>query len=194
MGAEEFLDQVTFVDVGAYTGDSLRRYVQMGGWVRHAHLFEPNPDLRIKRDFGCPVTIYRKAAWTSSGYRPFYISRLYAAAGSTLLPEKNTGDIDLDNPIQVECINFPAWLSQLDDRPLVLKVNAEGTEYKLTNGLARAGVLSNLSVIYMSLHAEKLGLPASADIALTSLLEGNGFRPHPSKVYSPVYCETWIAT
>jgi hypothetical protein len=73
----------------------------------------------------------------------------------------------------------------------VLKLNAEGVEYPLIEALAEAQQLEHFSVIYVSLHADKIGLAETADTRLRVLLQTACLHPIKSVVYSAQYFEAW---
>jgi FkbM family methyltransferase len=188
----EFLPNTIFVDLGAFDGDSLRRYVAAGGLVEHAHLFEPNPRVKQVGIAHVPHTCLRVAAWTRAGNVPLYLSRLYEMEGSTLLREKSSGNIDRDEPVNVPCIDFAEWLRAFAGRRVVLKVNVEGAEYDLFEHLQKRDVLRIPQVIYLSLHTRKVGRTETDDERLRDRLRLVGFTSFESSVYDPRFFETWV--
>ncbi|UCC74119.1 MAG: FkbM family methyltransferase [Gemmatimonadota bacterium] len=181
----------TFVDLGAYTGDSCRRYLAAYA-VEHAYLFEPN--LVPLTPPACPHTLLRAAAWTCDGVAPLYVSRLYAGEGSTLLAEKTTGAIDRAAPVEVPTVDFAAWLRPFARQDVVLKMNVEGAEYALIDHLAARRALGIPRVIYLSLHTAKVGKTAEDDERVRDHLRAAGFASTTCDVYDAAFFEKWVRT
>ncbi|MBT8454172.1 MAG: FkbM family methyltransferase [Deltaproteobacteria bacterium] len=196
-GIAEFPPDCTFVDVGAYNGRALRRYIEVGGDVTVGHMVEPNEDMdpRAQMFLFLPleVHVHRWAAWTSNCVKALYLSRDYAGEGSTLLLNKTTGRVDYSRPIPVPCRDFAAWLLALEGTgPLVVKMNIEGAEYEVLSHMAEVGALDVPRVWYISWHDAKIGRPPGETDMLRHELVTLGYDCIASAVYPATFFEAFV--
>ena len=170
-----------FLDLGAWTGDSTRRFQQFHK-IDHAYLFEP-----IRTPYvNCPHTIIKAAVWDTNEENPFYLDRLHGL-GSSLLKKKTTGNLDRDRPVTVSCIDFSDWLLKQNfavyEKDIVAKVNIEGAEYRVLEKLFRNQFINFVDTWYIAFHAEKMGLSADANEQIRREFRLFGYKPCTSEVF-----------
>lgn len=161
--------RVAWVDCGANTGAVLESQVR---WfpAREYHAFEANPNLIpslqavAARHPGTRVTIHHAAVWTSDATLPFFLSGADTTGredteGSTLLGGKTRrnpacGEIRYDQPVQVPCIDFSAWLARtFSGRDHVwLKMDIEGAEYEVLEKMLEDGSIDRVDKAFVEFH------------------------------------------
>jgi FkbM family methyltransferase len=128
-----------FIDCGANTCAvlrlAIRRYPDFEFFA-----FEPQPELSaegprvIAEHPNTKITFFNKAVWTRNGMVTFYLATRWEEnyqAGSTLVEGKIAPVLDLENPVQVEAIDFSEWLGRnfSPEDFVMIKMDIEGAEY-----------------------------------------------------------------
>jgi FkbM family methyltransferase len=176
---------VTFIDLGAFTGDSVLRYLKAGGTIDYAHLFEPNPEVD-PRPLPCPFSFYPVGAWIHQGSMPLYRGTKHGKLGASFYK-------DGDKIAEVPVINFPRWLHLLETPcPIVVKMNIEGAEYELLDKLCETDAIERIDVLYLAFHAKGPGLHPPEQEMTEDRLESRGLVLQSPEVYSPTYFQQWV--
>jgi len=121
-----------YIDIGSQIGQELERELQNGYEV---HSFEPNPKHRkFLKKYEDRATINYAAAWDYDGEVDFYTNKVEPErdVSSSLIKENtNVGE----EPLKVPCINIGRYLKDLDKDIDVLKIDAEGAEYRIIESI-----------------------------------------------------------
>ena len=98
------------------------------------------------------------AASNKDGFAKFYSNDVQAGDGGTLIDGKRTGALLYDKPLKVRCRDFCKWFHNkgLSDYYIYLKMNIEGGEYDILDGIIDSGVLNSISEFQFWLHLDKI--------------------------------------
>jgi len=154
-----------FVDCGANTGAVLRRFVTKLPDDFEFIAFEAQPELRdagerlVRELRDTKVQFIPKAVWTENGVIDFYLATEWGPnhrGGSTLVAghTKNKSAVDYVNPVQVEAIDFSAWLRSTfrEDDYVIVKMDIEGAEYDVLEKIIRDGNLPLIDELIVEFH------------------------------------------
>ena len=167
--AKQFFKRMTssrkvFIDCGANTGTVFKKYFAgLKGF--EFYLFEPQPELVeslkkvVEESEAEIITFENKAVWTNNEKLNFYLatrSGVNFKGGSTLLKghTNNAVEVDYDHPLEVEAIDFSAWLSNNFDQNdyLTVKMDIEGSEYPVLEKIISDGRLNFINELYIEFH------------------------------------------
>ena len=152
-----------FIDCGANTGQSLMTFKE--NWNDYnefeIHSFEALPLLANKviemantlnlKNF----KFHPEAVSTEDGKVDFYISKNNGKYyGSSLESTKET--IILSNKVIVDAIDLAKWITDRYSKEdfIVLKIDIEGTEYRLLKHLFNTGVINYCNEVYVEFHLD----------------------------------------
>ena len=166
-----------FIDLGAYTGDTIKLAKQKFKDLDKFIGFEPVPrffEIAQKRFANDKrVELYQLAASTKhKENEKFYISRL---KGSSLLSSKN--NIKLNEYILITTIDFSEFIKEkcsLND-DIILKVDIEGEEYNLFEHLIDNDTIKYFKKIYCDWHYTKTDVPKQRHKDVVNKLVALGF-------------------
>ncbi len=147
---------VTYVDVGAFEGQVLRRVLESGLKVREAHLIEPNARSldkarqHIQQTFPKKVVDYHNVALDARTGR----ITMHAHADMTKVIEHAVGrsqrDHALQNSFEVESTTLDLFIEKVTDRHIsLLKIDIEGHELKALSGAEKLLREERIDVIYV---------------------------------------------
>ncbi len=144
------------IDCGASNGSALGELESQFGPFAHIWAFEPNPENArlISRD-DPRLEIVEAAVSTSYGNSKLYLSDQFD--GSTLYPDKISGNIRRDRFIEVCTIDFADWLSQAvssADR-VVCKMDIEGAEFDVLEHLLRTRQMQRIDLLLVEWHVSR---------------------------------------
>lgn len=149
-----------FIDLGAYTGDTIEQFFNWGHLLGdpkefEIHAFEPNPKfhkkLKILAEQKSRVTIYPNVAWVKDGTIDFVPDNL----GSTVM--KSKVNWDQEKAVQVPCIDFSKWLEQFDFADLVIvKMDIEGAEFPVLEKLLKDRTINLIDHLWVEFHPNKV--------------------------------------
>ena len=152
-----------FIDCGANTGQSLMTFKE--NWNDYndyeIHSFEALPLLASKVvDTANALNLknfkfHPEAVSTEDGKVDFYISKNNGNYyGSSLESTKET--IILDNKVIVDAIDLAKWITDRYSKEdfIVLKIDIEGTEYRLLKHLFNTGVINYCNEVYVEFHLD----------------------------------------
>ena len=149
------------IDLGANAGEFTRAMADTGAQV---YAFEPDPhalDLLHAHVGGMPnVTIIAAAAGTENTKAKLYRKVGFAhepdraSKSSSLFAEKS--NVSLSSALDVEVIDFTAFLGQLDRPVALMKIDIEGGEVPLMEALLSRQDRLAIQEIYVETHERKL--------------------------------------
>lgn len=151
-----------YIDIGANHGLTIENFLNENPDFT-VFAFEPSPqlaeELRNKFSDNPRVTVFEAAAWIYDGKATFYPGAL-SDESSTLLTgksEESPWKIDYENGITVTAIDIARWilLNTTDDDLIIMKMDAEGSEYKLIPRLIDAKVPERLSEMRVEWHWDR---------------------------------------
>jgi len=183
-----------FIDLGAYTGDTLLLYrdhffvtdtferVPPGtSWVWQAEAFEVDPTNlqimteRFKKelaDIYNVTTLYPVAAWNQDTMMPFQLSPKAA--------NKNDGALGGSGATKVLCYDIGAWfMNHLKPRAqdsIVLKMDIEGAEVEALDTLEKHGALDFIDHLVLEWHDYIDAKVSSHRARLDGLLNSHGLH------------------
>lgn len=104
--------------------------------------FDPHPMLEegVSVVGGTVVVTRRLAAWSRDGTVPY------------VLDGTRSRILDLDEATEVECFDFPRWLSMLPPTEIVVKLDVEGAEVHILSHLCRTGANRLVSRFLVEWH------------------------------------------
>ena len=141
-----------FVDIGAHRGQETGYALSRGYEV---YAFEPNPDTaQHLLEYQDRAFISYAAAWNADGFAPLYMNLNPAQLGSSLYPEKS--NVYKKMFIYVQTINFGQFLQRLDRNIAVLKINAEGAEYKILRSVLEHFDVHRIGKVWVEDHSEQI--------------------------------------
>ncbi|EPX78627.1 FkbM family methyltransferase [Salipiger mucosus] len=165
------------IDLGANMGVHSRTMAARAGKV---YAFEPDPwtAARLRENLSdLPnVEVIEAAAGPEAGtvhlYRTpdFDSDRETQSQSSSLLAEKR--NIDREHAIDVEMVDFPAFLEGLEGEISVIKMDIEGAEVALMEALLDHPVLERIGHIFVETHESRIPELAPRTEALRARARG----------------------
>lgn len=152
-----------YVDLGAYTGDTVDQYVSWGqlwGDISNSivYAFEPvdfsdewdnvkgRQSQHVKE-----MHFIQKAAWVHGKGMDFSTNDI----GSTLMSDKNTW---LPETVtRVPTFDFSEWLDDFHDDETYIKFDIEGSEYPILERMIQDGTDKLPKLMMIEWHASKMG-------------------------------------
>lgn len=144
------------IDCGASNGSALGELESQFGPFTHVWAIEPNPDNArlISRD-DPRIEIVEAAVSTSYGNSKLYLSDQFD--GSTLYPEKISGNIRRDRFIEISTIDFADWLHRTVESAdrVVCKMDIEGAEFDVLEHLLRTKQIQCIDLLLVEWHVSR---------------------------------------
>ena len=185
-----FLDQpVSYVDVGAYRGETLRQALAHGPTISKAYLFEPNPEsydsLASALDsLSVEVQLSHSAVSDSES------DLILTPRGSMSQVRPLDDDRPSPNEVHVSATTLDTWMAQEGIRSInILKVDVEGHEPSVFSGAAEALSNDRVDVIYVETGFDPENKQQAFLPELDCLLQGYGYRVF--KVYEQMH--EWLS-
>ena len=142
-----------FLDCGAHKATSIKKFREEYPNSKDYEIisFECNPKFKSILENTNGITFYNKAVWVKDGIEKFYIGH---GASSSLIHGKTRGNLDFDNPIEVDCIDLSKWITENFDKDdyIILKLDVEGAEYSILQNLLDTNYISYINEIYLEWH------------------------------------------
>ena len=165
-----------FIDCGAFRGKIIKRFNDARPGYK-IYAFECNPTLS-GFDYGPEVTTIRKAIWTADETISFYLSKANKdkVEGSTVFKQKTTGNIDRDNPVHVQALDFGRWMRcnfSISDY-VVVKMNVEGAEYDVIPKMIQDGSIKLINELHIQWHYQKIFFPIESHREIVAALKATG--------------------
>nr|WP_278436632.1 FkbM family methyltransferase [Brucella anthropi] len=151
-----------YIDIGANHGKTIEAFTSENPEFE-IFAFEPAPqlatELREKFQHNANITIFEAAAWISDGTVTFYPGAI-SDESSTLLTGKSDDSpwkIDYENGLEVRAVDIASWTmnNTSDDDLVIMKMDAEGSEYKLIPRLIDLNVPARLNEIRVEWHWDR---------------------------------------
>lgn len=146
------------IDLGAHTGEVSIECALRGATV---HAFEPHPEifkLLVKATSNYPGIITHNAAASDSNTQmKLYFGETETGKpyqGSTLVTGKH--DLEYQNFHTVECTDLSEFIRELDQPVRLIKMDVEGMEYRIIEGLLRSGAIERVEKLHVECHAHKV--------------------------------------
>lgn len=170
------------IDCGANAGVISKLMLNNGARV---YAFEPDPAAykALKEKFGNNpnATLYEKAVWTEERQMKLFFHRertrnpLATSIASSLFEDKENVDKGCSQVVQA--INLIEFVRALGSRVKIMKMDVEGAEYALLDGIISSGLLSHkIDHILVETHANKIPSLRSADASLRNRIKRLGLQ------------------
>jgi len=163
-----------FLDCGGHLGESVDLFKKSSLYdpSYEIYCFEPLPNsaeaCKKKR-----VNFNQVAIWIEDGYENFYTDKKKVTWGSSLLKEKVSASLDLDNPLLVKTIDLSKWirknLRKKDN--IILKMDIEGAEYEVFKKMIKDKTIMFIDRAYIEWHYDRIGMDKEDHDKLLSELE-----------------------
>jgi len=158
-----------FIDCGGHTGQSVLKFKKSKEYDTSFKIysFEPLCNLAKKYKDWKDIIFIDSAVWICDGKIDLYVDERafsktqgYLGQGSSLFRDKKTGNLNKEHPIKVKCIDFGQWILKTFDKDdyIILKMNIEGSEYKVLNKMLKDDAIDYINKAYISFHYKKIGL------------------------------------
>lgn len=154
-----------FADLGAYTGDSIikfmrKRNLPLEPKYFNIYAFEPNPDLftelhPLMERFDNIMSIDTGAAWVKDEVRQFAVDKTATPLGSTLMPGK-VNIWDRFDKYEVHCFDFSEWIKQFKNDYVIVKMDIEGAEFPVLEKMLADGTASIMDQLWVEMHPNKV--------------------------------------
>ena len=150
-----------FIDCGANIGQSISLFARK--WKDadeyEVHSFEPNPRLKesilnsASKNKLKNFHYHNEAIFNIDGETSFYVGGTTHDIGSSLEKGKS---IKVRETIKVKTIDLSRWIVENFDKDdyIVLKIDIEGSEYKVMKCLFETKSIEYVNEIYLELHLE----------------------------------------
>jgi FkbM family methyltransferase len=149
-----------FLDCGAwYNGYSVEVFRQLYdvNYEYFIYSFEANPLFTENFPYFNRHMLCKKAVWIYDGFVDFYIDNSKKRAGSTIIKEKVSGELDKKNPIRVECIDFDRWIKNnfVKEDFIICKFDIELAEYYVLPHMIKNGSIEYIDKLFIEWHWNK---------------------------------------
>lgn len=148
-----------YIDLGAYTGDTVDKFLRSHPRITEVWAFEPYPYTKewddIKRAYpNVEITLINKAAWIKDEELDFSVHAN---------PHSHTIVSDCVNykdggTVKVAAIDFVTWFTELYKLSyttldyVIVKIDVEGAEYAILERLIETGIISAINELYVEFH------------------------------------------
>lgn len=169
-----------FIDLGAFTGDTLEIALKRYKGFDRFYAFEPltkNFEI-LKKKFGDKKNVYliNAAADTEAHKGKFYFGNEWGDKGGSLCNSKTTCSKDIFET--VACLDFSKFVTEnfsLKDK-IILKIDIEGKEYDLFKYMIKGNSISYIDQIYCEWHYDRIGLDYGKHRELIKHLRTRGYN------------------
>jgi FkbM family methyltransferase len=145
-----------YIDLGAYTGDTVTRFLDSHPGITQVWAFEPHPYPKeweeLRRTYpDLPIHLIPKAAWIRD--EEIYFSVHINPHSHTVVSACiNYADGETTT---VDAIDFAAWLMALPGvgtERVIVKIDVEGAEYDILDRLIDTGAIRLIEDLYVEFH------------------------------------------
>ena len=149
------------IDCGANVGNITERLL---GSADVVHAFEPNPHafkkLKDRFFYNPKVVCHQNAVLDVKKTVKLFLhensdkDEVHWSTGSSLLDFK--GNVLKDKFVEVEAIDLCSFISNLEGKINILKIDVEGVEYEILNKLIDLKLVEQINSIKVEIHAKKI--------------------------------------
>ena len=168
-----------FLDCGAHKATSIKKfreeYPNSGDYEIIS--FECNPKFKSILENTDGITFHNKAVWIKDGIEKFYIGH---GASSSLIHGKTRGNLDFNNPIEVDCVDLSKWITENFDKDdyIILKMDVEGAEYKVLEKMIDEGTINYVDKLYVEFHGMRVFKTREDTKKIRTEIRGRGIPVH----------------
>lgn len=182
-----------FIDCGANRGQSIDLFID--GWKNsidyEIHSFEANKDFEEK--LNSRVDKYRSRGHSISAYVPVAAwdketeeeLSIFGAGESGVVSDRNEAQLHRSvvlreaRDFKPSSIRLSSWIKEKfsPNDYIILKLDVEGSEYRLIKDLDKTGVLKYLNLFFYEWHGPKKGFSYKDDIEALETLQRNDIKP-----------------
>ena len=147
------------IDCGANVGDMTSRFARTGATV---HAFEPNPMCFaiLQKRFGgmSNVVLHNKGAMAEPGVLPLRIPKIdgmdavHSTVASSFLDDNVNPLHENERIVDIECVDFPAFVEALGRPVKLLKMDIEGAEIAVLNAMLDRGTMEKVAFSVVETH------------------------------------------
>ena len=171
-----------FIDLGAYNGDTIDVALRLLGEFDDVYAFEPlaGPCAEMERRFAeNNYHIYRSAGDIEEGESRFYVGHAHGDISSSL--HVDNPNCDTDDYEEIHTIDFPKFLADTyaehgGNCDVVLKMNIEGSEYRILERMLEDGSISLVNKLYCDWHWYFVGISEADHHDLVRRLRKHGHK------------------
>ena len=146
-----------FLDCGAHKATSIKKFREEYPNANDYEIisFECNPKFKEILENVDDVTFHNKAVWIEDNRLKFYLGH---GASSSLIYGKTRGNLDFDNPIEVDGIDLSKWITDnlSEDDYIILKMDVEGAEYEILNKMLNDNSIKYVNKLYIEFHGSRV--------------------------------------
>ena len=167
------------IDAGANVGVVTAVLAANGATV---HAFEPDPTAFAKLQEACTglpnVHLHQKAVLDCAAEVGLFrhlnheIDPVRFSQGSSLISDK--GNVDDRHGLAVEAIDLATFIEGLGQTVKVLKMDIEGSEYRVMERLLDSGMIDRVERIFVETHARRIPSLREADRKLRERIRNEG--------------------
>ena len=155
-----------FLDLGAWTGNSIARFEQL--YPDHeeykVYSFEPHPDSAQRFKINYPdIKLIEAAVWNEDCERTLRVGAGKWVEGCTLVKKKRLKRYNKSLNVRVQCIDFAKWMRKNINKNdyIVAKFNIEGAEYQVLQHIIDNGMIDWFDEMWVEWHNGKMNMPES---------------------------------
>lgn len=187
------MSRFIFIDAGAYMGQSISKFVETEtysavNWEMHA--YEAHPELVAEIKTRTDLEVHNKAVWIDNDVVPFYgtsIRKNYLkdetkpfspGQGSSLMKNKSSGKLDVENPMLIPCVDIGAWITENCSKSdyIIFKLDVEGAEFEILSLMLNNQSIEYVNWLFVEFHAKKVGVTFEAEETLKNEIVSKGVK------------------
>jgi FkbM family methyltransferase len=162
-----------FLDCGGHKGVAVKRFKETKYWKEEGFeiiSFEAIPKLakKYQKEGVDRETYFNKAVWIEDGTIDFFADPQQLGQGGSVHKHKTTGNLDKENPLTVETMDFSQWILDNFDKndQIIVKMDIEGAEYEVLNKMIEDGSINYINLMFVEWHQKKINYPIEKHKAL----------------------------
>jgi FkbM family methyltransferase len=176
---------LTYVDVGAFTGDMFLKLMDSALTIKEAHLLEPNPSSitllreKIARSSAHEIAnVYPLAVGANPGkliLRPAVsMTKVISAEGSF---DDSSSQLDSANLIEARCITLDVLTENITERHIsLLKIDVEGYEEQVLSGGSKLLSEQLVDIVYIEAGINPSGKQQCFYQTIDNMMQKHGYR------------------
>lgn len=167
-----------FIDLGAFTGDTIASAKEWYPGFDKYYAFEPLPEhfLKLQEAYGaCPeVELINAAADKSDGHATLFRGDSVGQSGGSLCQKSNCLT---EGALDVRTLGLSGFVLEKfsPGDHVVLKCDIEGKEYEVLHDLISTGAIDRIDELFCEWHYDRVGVPKAEHDRLVALLNEHGF-------------------